>query len=61
MLTYLELVKTGSGRGKDSPGIAPKAVSLSKFVDYYGDLSAAVDDDDYFVGLVRSNWAPVIG
>ncbi len=26
------------------------------FVDYYGDLSAAIDDDDYFEAVLKSNW-----
>jgi Ca2+-binding EF-hand superfamily protein len=31
-------------------------VSLVMFVDYYGDLSGAIDDDDYFEAIVRSNF-----
>lgn len=62
MLTYFELAKSGSGRVRESqsPTPASKGVTVDKFVDYYADLSAAVDDDDYFLGLVGSNWAPVI-
>ena len=70
MLTYFELVKTGSGRVREGPAAAAtvmaaassssKGVTMDKFVDYYADLSAAVDDDDYFLGLVNSNWALVI-
>jgi Ca2+-binding EF-hand superfamily protein len=30
--------------------------TLNAFLDYYGDLSAAIEDDDYFLGIVRSNW-----
>ncbi len=31
-------------------------VSFEMFADYYGDLSAAVEDDAYFEAIVRSNW-----
>lgn len=30
--------------------------TLNHFIDYYSDLSAAVDDDEYFEAIVRSNW-----
>jgi Ca2+-binding EF-hand superfamily protein len=58
LLNYLDLV--GSGRGKDKD-LAAKGASLEKFVDYYADLSAAIDDDQYFTALVNSNWAAVLG
>lgn len=66
MLTYFELAKVGSGRVRESTAAVAvaastsKGVTIDKFVDYYADLSAAIDDDDYFLGLVNSNWAPVI-
>lgn len=65
MLTYFELAKVGSGRARESTAATvtvstSKGVTIDKFVDYYADLSAAIDDDDYFLGLVNSNWAPVI-
>lgn len=34
----------------------PSRATYEMFADYYADLSAAVDDDDYFEGIVRSNW-----
>ena len=65
MLTYFELAKVGSGRVRESQSQSPApaskgGVTFDKFVDYYADLSAAVDDDDYFLGLVSSNWAPIL-
>jgi hypothetical protein len=30
--------------------------TLAMFTDYYLDLSAAIEDDEYFLGIVRSNW-----
>eukprot|EP01039_Chlorochromonas_danica_P006120 gene6120-6738_t len=35
----------------------PSRVTFEMFADYYGDLSAAVEDDSYFESIVRSNWA----
>lgn len=32
------------------------AVSLQEFTDFYQDISACVDSDDYFVALVTSSW-----
>lgn len=34
----------------------PSKVNRAMFLDYYGDLSACVDDDEYFLSIVRSNW-----
>lgn len=31
-------------------------VSVNMFIDYYGDLSAAIDDDQYFEAIMRSNF-----
>jgi hypothetical protein len=43
-------------RSLEVKGNKPKAVSFEKFADYYADLSAAIDDDSYFAGIVQSNW-----
>lgn len=43
-------------RSFDVKGVRPKAASFEKFADYYADLSAAIDDDAYFFGIVESNW-----
>mmetsp|Transcript_20185 Transcript_20185/g.27733 ORF Transcript_20185/g.27733 Transcript_20185/m.27733 type:complete len:540 (+) Transcript_20185:78-1697(+) len=74
MLTFFELVKVGRDReekkereGFNSTGGSTGrvvtggavGVGMERFVDYYADLSAAVDDDDYFMGMVGSNWAPL--
>lgn len=38
-------------------GGVPKKIHFERFADYYADLSAAIDDDDYFATVVQSNWA----
>jgi hypothetical protein len=72
MLTFFELVKVGRDREEKKEGFNSTGgstvravtgggvgVGLEKFVDYYADLSATVDDDEYFTGMVSSNWAPL--
>lgn len=49
------LLKTFESQGK-----LPKVITFEKFLDYYADLSASIDDDDYFISLVRSNWSSVL-
>jgi len=34
----------------------PSKISYLKFYSYYADLSASIDDDDYFINIVTSNW-----
>lgn len=31
-------------------------VTFEEFCDYYSDISASIDDDDYFNGVIRSAW-----
>jgi hypothetical protein len=31
-------------------------VSLAEFEDYYKDVSASIDDDDYFELMIRNAW-----
>jgi len=38
-------------------GRLPQKINRAMFMDYYGDLSAAIDDDDYFEAVIRSNWS----
>lgn len=33
-----------------------KRITFDAFLQYYGDLSAAIDQDDYFITVVRNNW-----
>eukprot|EP01040_Poterioochromonas_malhamensis_P014805 gene14805-16452_t len=47
LLQSLQIPLTNNERSK---------VTLDMFIDYYADLSAAIDDDDYFIAIVRSNW-----
>lgn len=35
----------------------PTRISINMFTDYYGDLSGAIEDDDYFDAILKSNWA----
>eukprot|EP01033_Poteriospumella_lacustris_P014585 gene14585-10428_t len=35
----------------------PSKINRLMFQDYYGDLSATIDDDEYFEQIVRSNWS----
>jgi len=37
-------------------GRMPASISYAQFADYHSDLSACVDDDEYFAGLVNSIW-----
>jgi Ca2+-binding EF-hand superfamily protein len=37
-------------------GKLPPKVTYEKFLSYYADLSATIDDDFYFEDIVRSNW-----
>lgn len=32
-------------------------INLSSFIEYYSDLSAVIEDDDYFENIVKSNWS----
>lgn len=41
-------------------GKLPPKVTFEKFRDYYADLGSAIDDDDYFADIVRSNWSSVL-
>mmetsp|Transcript_22630 Transcript_22630/g.37776 ORF Transcript_22630/g.37776 Transcript_22630/m.37776 type:complete len:512 (-) Transcript_22630:190-1725(-) len=41
-------------------GRMPRKILFDKFVEYYADLSAAIEDDDYFFSMVKSNWAKVL-
>lgn len=34
----------------------PSKISYLKFYSYYADLSATIDDDNYFISIVTSNW-----
>lgn len=47
LLQSLQIPLTNNERSK---------LTLDMFIDYYADLSAAIDDDDYFIAIVRSNW-----
>lgn len=33
-----------------------KSVTLEEFVDYYKDISASIDRDDYFEAMLRNAW-----
>jgi len=37
-------------------GRLPASISYAQFADYFADLSACVDDDEYFGGLLNSIW-----
>lgn len=37
-------------------GQTPSSISMSAFMQYYADLSAGVDDDEYFESIVRGSW-----
>lgn len=41
-------------------GKMPRKINFEKFSEYYADLSAAIDDDDYFAAIVSSNWSSVV-
>ena len=34
----------------------PVKINRAMLMDYYGDLSATIEDDEYFTHIVRSNW-----
>jgi Ca2+-binding EF-hand superfamily protein len=40
----------------DINGKTVKAIDFNAFAEYYYDLSPAINDDDYFEGIVKSNW-----
>lgn len=63
MINYFENLPAGTsfipptnGRLSASTVQGGKRITFDMFVQYYGDLSVAVLDDDYFVAIVRSNW-----
>jgi hypothetical protein len=29
---------------------------MQEFVDYYGNISASIDDDDYFLLMIKNAW-----
>lgn len=31
-------------------------VTVEEFIDYYGDVSSSIDDDDYFELMIRNAW-----
>jgi len=31
-------------------------VTMQEFVDYYGNISASIDDDDYFLLMIKNAW-----
>jgi Ca2+-binding EF-hand superfamily protein len=47
LLEFMEVFETG-----DADGI----ISVDEFDDYYNDLSAAIDNDDYFELMIRNAW-----
>ena len=49
-LRYKEFLSTFDGGDNDG------MVSLKEFEDYYANVGAAVDDDRYFVAMVRNTW-----
>lgn len=51
------LLKEESKRNKAKEDeLSSFKLSFDSFVEYYMDFSAAIDDDDYFKGVVNSNW-----
>ncbi len=38
-------------------GRMPSSISFAQFADYFSDLSACVEDDDYFAALLNAIWA----
>jgi Ca2+-binding EF-hand superfamily protein len=41
-------------------GVLPPKIVYEKLFEYYADLSAAMEDDDYFEDVMRSNWAKLL-
>ena len=54
------LLKSVSSVNTHRRAAPPKQIGFDRFCEYYSDLSAAIDDDEYFNGIVRSNWAPAM-
>ncbi|KAL4465956.1 hypothetical protein ABPG74_004193 [Tetrahymena malaccensis] len=43
-------IQTANNKGRD------KSVTVDEFVEYYNNVSASIDDDQYFEHMIRSGW-----